>query len=51
MKDKDIRKSALDADVVSRARAASPITDPGEVVGGFRSRLGRDKRDPRRYNF
>lgn len=32
MKDKDIRKSALAADVVSRARAASPITDPGEIV-------------------
>lgn len=32
MRPKDIKESALAADVVSRARAASPITDPGEIV-------------------
>lgn len=33
MRPKDIKESALAADVVSRARAASPITEAAERIG------------------
>jgi hypothetical protein len=56
---KAIEEAARLKDVTDRARAARPVSAGSDILkgpfsdgtDGFRSTFGRDKRDPRRYNF